>query len=211
MKIDFVSDIACPWCAIGLQSLLQAIGRFEGRLPVELRFQPFELNPQVGPEGEDLVAHLADKYGISAEQVAQNHTAIAQRFEALGLPFRTDGERRIHNTFDAHRLLHWAELQGRALPLKQALFRAYFGEARNPADAATLVELAMEAGLDARAAAEVLASGAYADEVRERERWYLERGISSVPSIIIDDQHLIQGGQPPDVFERALRQIGGRA
>jgi predicted DsbA family dithiol-disulfide isomerase len=205
MKIDVVSDVVCPWCAIGLASLQVALSRLGEGVPIELNFQPFELNPQMGPEGEDIVEHLSRKYGISAEQVAQNRQAIQARGEALGFHF---GERgRTYNTFDAHRLLHWAGLAGRQLALKTALLKAYHGEAEDVSSHAVLARLAEQAGLDGARAREILASEAYAAEVREREQFYQAQGISSVPAVILNDRYLISGGQPPEVFEQALRQV----
>ncbi|AKJ31790.1 DsbA family oxidoreductase [Caldimonas brevitalea] len=207
MKIDFVSDVSCPWCIIGLQSLEQALQRLGGEVQAELHFQPFELNPGMPPEGQDIDEHLAQKYGATPEQSAGNREAIRARGEAVGFNFRMDKRSRIYNTFDAHRLLHWAELEGRQRELKHALFRAYFTEGQNPGDHTLLAGLAEEVGLDRARAEAILASDTYAEEVRERERYYLERGIHSVPAVIVNDRHLIQGGQPPEVFERALRQI----
>jgi predicted DsbA family dithiol-disulfide isomerase len=207
MKIDFVSDIACPWCAVGLNALEQAIARIGPALPVELHFQPFELNPQMPPEGEDAAGHLMRKYRISAEQLAQNRKAIVERGAAVGFTF--GARSRIWNTFDAHRLLHWAGLQGgdHQRRLKHALLAAYHTNGENPGARDVLLRAATEAGLDPAQAAEVIDSGRYAEEVRGREQFYQQLGIHSVPSVIIDDRHLIQGGQPPEVFEQALRQI----
>lgn len=207
MKIDFVSDVSCPWCAIGLRSLETALERLSPELTPTLTFQPFELNPNMGAEGQDIGEHLHEKYGLSSEQLAQNSEAIRARGAALGFTFSMGARRRIYNTFDAHRLLHWAELEGRQLPLKHALFTAYFTDGRDPSDHDTLVEVAAAVGLDATRAREVLASGAYADEVRQEERHWQQLGIHAVPAVIIDNRHLIQGGQPPEVFEQALRQI----
>jgi predicted DsbA family dithiol-disulfide isomerase len=205
MKIEFVSDVVCPWCAIGLHALETALQRTG--LQADLQLQPFELNPQLPPEGEDLVEHLGRKYGVTPAQTRQTHEAIRQRGAAVGFSFDTDKRKRIVNTFDAHRLLHWAGLEGRALPLKHALLAAYFTHGENVADHDVLARLAGEAGLDSARAREVLASDAYAGEVRERERFWQQLGIHSVPSVIVDGKHLIQGGQPAEVFEQALRQI----
>lgn len=207
MKIDFVSDVSCPWCAIGLKSLETALERIGPELPVELHFQPFELNPQMGREGQDIAEHLSQKYGLNAEQLARNSEAIRERGASVGFTFTMGARRRIYNTFDAHRLLHWAGLEGRQLALKHALFKAYFTDGQDPSDHEVLVRLAAEAGLDAARARAVLTGGEYADEVREEERFYQQQGISAVPAVIIDDRHLIQGGQPAEVFEQALRQI----
>ena len=205
MKIDFVSDVACPWCAVGLNSLERAIERLGGGIDVELHFQPFELNPQMAREGEDAAEHLTRKYGLTPQQLERNRAAIRQRGAEVGFEF---GDRsRIWNTFDAHRLLHWAGLEGRQRELKHALLRAYHGRGENPGAPDVLLKLAREVGLDEAQARDVIESGRYADEVRAEERHWQELGIHSVPSVIVDDRHLIQGGQPPDVFERVLRQL----
>jgi predicted DsbA family dithiol-disulfide isomerase len=210
MKIDFVSDVSCPWCAIGLHALEEALGRLGPEVQASLHFQPFELNPGMPPEGEDIAEHLARKYGASPAQTERNREAIRQRGEAVGFTFNMAQRSRIYNTFDAHRLLHWAGLEGRQAQLKHALFKAYFTEGRNPSDREVLAQLAGEAGLDVARAREILASDTYAPEVREQERWYQEQGIHSVPAVIVNDRHLIQGGQPAEVFEQALRQIAAQ-
>ena len=205
MKIDFVSDTVCPWCALGLRSLEIALERLGDEVRAELRFQPFELNPHMPPEGQDIVEHLSQKYGITPQQVQASQQHIRERAAALGLNFDMRG--RAINSFDAHRLMHWAGLQGRQVDLQRRLFDAYFGRGENLADQDVLTRLATEAGLDADEALRVLHCRAHAEEVRERERFYAGRGIHSVPSIIIDDKHLLQGGHSPEVFEQALRQI----
>ena len=205
MKIDFVSDVACPWCAVGLNALERALERIGDDIDIELHFQPFELNPTLAAEGEDTVAYLSRKYGISAAQIAVNQAAIRERGAAVGFTFGSRA--RVWNTFDAHRLLCWAEAAGHQRELKHALLKAYHSDGRNPGAHDVLLDLAAEVGLDVEAAREVLASDAYADEVRERERFWQRAGISSVPSVIVNERHLIQGGQPPEVFEQALRKI----
>jgi predicted DsbA family dithiol-disulfide isomerase len=207
MKIDFISDVACPWCAVGLNSLERALEKIGDDIPVELQFQPFELNPTMAPEGADAAEYLRNKYGMSAEQLQRNRDNIRARGAEVGFDF---GDRaRVWNTFHAHRLLHWAGQQGadKQRALKHALLKAYHGEGRNPGAADVLVELAGTVGLDAAAAKQVLDSGAYADEVRAAEIHWQRAGINSVPAVVIDGKHLIQGGQPAEVFERALRQI----
>ena len=210
LKIDFVSDVSCPWCVIGLKSLETALERVKDVATAELHFQPFELNPNMAPEGEDIGEHLARKYGATPEQGAQTREMIRARGAEVGFRFEMDKRGRIYNTFDAHRLLHWAELEGRQHALKMALFSAYFTDGDSPAAHGVLLRAAGEAGLDVARAEQVLSSGAYADEVREREQFYQQQGISAVPAIIINDRHLISGGQPPEVFERALRQIAAQ-
>ena len=209
IKIDFVSDIACPWCAVGLKSLEAAIARVGDELKVELHFQPFELNPQMPAEGEDAVEHLTRKYGITAEQAARNGDAIRARGAELDFDFRMDRRTQVYNTFDAHRLLHWAGSQGegRQLALKHALLRAYFTDGENVSSAEVLARLAMEAGLDGDRARAILASDEYAQAVRAQQSFYANQGITAVPSVIFNDRHLVQGGQPVELFEQALRQL----
>ncbi|SFS17426.1 Predicted dithiol-disulfide isomerase, DsbA family [Dyella sp. OK004] len=207
LKIDFVSDVVCPWCAVGLNSLEQALRQLDGNVAVEMHFQPFELNPKMAPEGESVAEHLAHKYGSTPEQMAQNREAIRQRGEAVGFTFNMDKRDRIYNTFDAHRLLHWAELQGKQAALKHALLGAYFTDGKNVSDHQVLADVSEQVGLDRHEALAVLAEGRFADEVREQERFFQAQGISAVPSVIINDRYLIQGGQPPEVFEQTLRKI----
>ena len=207
MKIDFVSDVACPWCAVGLNSLERALEKIGSSIPIELHFQPFELNPTMPPEGADTVDYLSKKYGITPEQIKHNQANIRERGAAVGFTF---GQRtHVWNTFDAHRLLAWAGDQGAAQQraLKHALLEAYHGDGRNPGAHDVLLELAAQAGLDVVRAAAILASDEYTAEVREREKFWQSAGINSVPAVVIDGKHLISGGQPPEVFEQALRQI----
>ncbi|MEP6739973.1 MAG: DsbA family oxidoreductase [Caldimonas sp.] len=207
MKIDFVSDVACPWCAVGLYSLEEALGRIGPSIPVEMHFEPFELNPQMPPEGEDATEHLSRKYGAPPEQLAKSRAHLRERGAEVGFTF---GDRpRVWNTFDAHRLLHWAglesaEAQGK---LKHALLAAYHTNAENPGAHDVLLRLAGEVGLDVDRARAILDSDEYSAEVREREQHWQRLGIHSVPAVVINDRHLISGGQPPEVFEQALRRI----
>ena len=207
IKIDFVSDVVCPWCAIGLKSLEQALQQLGDEVAVELHFQPFELNPQMAPEGEDVAEHLAHKYGSTPEQMKQNQEAIRQRGAALGFTFNMDKRNRIVNTFDAHRLLHWAALQQRQPELKQALLAAYFTDGRNVSSHDVLVDVAQQVGLDPLEARRVLDENRYAQDVRAQEQFYQSQGIRAVPSVIVNDRYLIQGGQPAEVFEQTLRKV----
>ena len=209
LKIDFVSDVSCPWCVFGLKSLEAALTKLKGEVAVDLHFQPFELNPQMGDEGQDLTEHIAQKYGSSPTDIERNRENIKARGAELGFEFDFQKRGRIYNTFDAHRLLHWAQNEGKQEALKNALFCAYFTEGRNPSAHAVLLDVAQKVGLDANRAADILASDEFSAEVREREKFYADRGIQAVPSVIINDQHLIQGGQPSEVFERALRKLSG--
>jgi predicted DsbA family dithiol-disulfide isomerase len=209
VKINFVSDVSCPWCAIGLASLERALDRLRGDVAAELHFEPFELNPGMSAGGQDITEHLTQKYGTTAQQQRAAREAIRERGAAVGFDFRKEGRERVYNTFNAHRLLHWAGLEGadRQRALKKALLKAYFSEGRSLEAAEVLIDVAAQAGLDPARAREILASGEFAEEVRERERFFLDRGIQAVPAVIVNDRHLIQGGQPPEVFEQALRRI----
>ena len=208
LKIDFVSDVACPWCAVGLASLERALESVAGEVQPELHFQPFELNPQMGHEGQDVSEHLTQKYGSTPQQQAAARETIRQRGASVGFEFRKEGRGRVYNTFDAHRLLHWAGLQSpeKQHALKKALLKAYHGEARNMTEASVLADAAAEAGLDRDEAARVVGSKQYTNEVREAENTWLQSGIHAVPSMILNDKWLIQGGQTPEVLEQAIRQ-----
>lgn len=208
VRIDFVSDIACPWCAIGLASLQQALASTGTAPQVDLHFQPFELNPGMAPEGEDVGEHLARKYGSTAEQQAQIRDTIRQRGAAVGFDFKPEGRGRVVNTFNAHRLLHWAGLQSAQaqLALKQALMQAYQGRGERVDHDDVLLAAVRAAGLDEAAARDVLQGDAYAAEVRADEQRWQQAGIQSVPAIVINGRHLISGGQPPEVLEQALRR-----
>ena len=214
LKIDFVSDVSCPWCVIGLKALDEALARVSDNITADLHFQPFELNPKMAPEGQEITEHITEKYGITPAQANANRENIRVRGAELGFKFSMaeepgGGRHRIYNTFDAHRLLHWAELVSPAMQkaLKEALFKAYFTDGQSPGSHEVLARVAGEVGLDVTKACEILASNVYADEVREREQFYLSQGVHSVPAVIINDRHLISGGQPVEVFEQALRQI----
>ncbi len=208
LRIDFVSDVVCPWCAIGLASLEQALRQLAGEVAADLHFQPFELDPTMPAEGADVAETLKRKYGMSDAQLVENQARIRDRGAELGFTFDFSARSRTWNTFDAHRLLHWAGVESpmHQLPLKRALLVANFSEGRDVSDHAVLAELAAGVGLDDARARDVLASGMFADEVRAAERFFQEAGIRSVPAVIIERRLLVSGGQPPEVFVQALRQ-----
>ena len=207
MKIDFVSDVSCPWCAIGLYGLEQALERTRELVDAEITFQPFELNPHMPPEGQNTVEHVMQKYGSTPDQIADTRERIRERAADVGFTIRYSDDSRIYNTFDAHRLLHWAKLEGRQLPLEHALFAAHFTEGRNVSDPEVLADVAARAGLDRAAAREVLSSGRYGPEVRAAEQLWRENDIHAVPAVIINGRYLISGGQPAEAFEQAIRKI----
>jgi len=211
MKIDFVSDVSCPWCIIGLRGLEEALEHASDFVDATITFQPFELNPDMPPRGQNIVEHVAQKYGSSPEQSAANREMIRARAAQVGFTVATSDQSRIYNTFDAHRLLYWAELEGCQAALKHALFAAYFTEGRDPSDHDVLIAAAKKAGLDGASAREVLSSGRYAEDVRRAEQLWRSRGINAVPAVVIDGRYLISGGQPAEAFERALRSISAEA
>lgn len=207
MKIDFVSDVSCPWCAIGLFGLERALERTRDLVSAEITFQPFELNPRMPPEGQNTLEHVMQKYGSTPDEIAANRERIRERAAEVGFTMRYSDDSRIYNTFDAHRLLQWAKLEGRQRELEHALFTAHFTEGLNVSDHEVLADLAERAGLDRAAAREVLGSGRYGAEVRRAEEFWRENDISAVPAVIINDRYLISGGQPAEAFEQAIRKI----
>jgi predicted DsbA family dithiol-disulfide isomerase len=214
LRIDFVSDVACPWCAVGLGGLEQALARLAPDITATIHLQPFELNPHMGPGGQDLGEHLTQKYGTNAEQQAEIRQTISARGEEVGFAFHPNGRGRVYNTLSCHRLLYWAESldddeqsHAYALALKKALLHAYQGRAENMDDPRVLLACVAEVGFDVEDASAVLHSQAFTQEVRDRQAFFAQAGIQSVPAIIINRRHLISGGQPAHVFEQALRQI----
>lgn len=214
IKIDYVSDIACPWCAVGLGGLEIAIKNLGETIPVEIHFQPFELNPQMPPGGQEVFEHLTQKYGKTVAQVRATQEDIKARAAAVGYPFHPEGRKHVYNTFDAHRLLYWAGLEhGSAAQhrLKRELLVTYFTLAVNLDDQSNLIAAVERAGLDTARADQILKSEEFKNEVRAQQNKYTSLGIHSVPAIIINDQHLLQGAQPPEAFEQALRQIAAES
>jgi predicted DsbA family dithiol-disulfide isomerase len=207
VKIDFVSDVVCPWCALGATALEQAIENLAGEVVVELTFKPFELNPDMPAEGEHAVQHMMRKYGRTADQVASRNEMVVARGVEVGFHFDLEKRSHFYNTFDAHRLLFWANAEGLQIALKKALLKAYFSDGQNLADQETLVRLADEVGLDSNRAREVLTKGEFASEVRELERFYQQRGINSVPAMVLNDRQLVTGSQSVEHYEEVIRQM----
>lgn len=211
LKIDFVSDVSCPWCVIGLGGLERALENLDGVVDADIHFQPFELNPDMGPEGQDIGEHIAQKYGSTPEQSAANREMIRNRAADVGFTMTMAPGSRIYNTFDAHRLLHWADAEGGQKALKMALFEAYFTRGEDVSNHDVLIGAVERAGLDPVRAAAILAGDEFADDVRKDENLWRSRGINSVPAVIVNDKYLISGGQPAEHFEQALRQIAENA
>jgi predicted DsbA family dithiol-disulfide isomerase len=174
---------------------------------VELTFKPFELNPDMPAEGEHAVQHMMRKYGRTADQVASRNEMVVARGLEVGFNFDLEKRSHFYNTFDAHRLLFWANAEGLQIALKKALLKAYFSDGQNLADQETLVRLADEVGLDSNRAREVLTKGEFASEVRELERFYQQRGINSVPAMVLNDRQLVTGSQSVEHYEEVIRQM----
>ncbi len=210
IKIDFVSDVACPWCAVGLGNLRKAIARIQDRAGFEIHFRAFELNPQMPRGGEEVIEHLTKKYGMSVEQVKDNQLRIREKAIEAGFEFHPEGRKWVYNTFDAHRLLFWVAreigLEAQFL-LKTELLKTYFCLAVNLDDQAVLLDAVTCAGLDHARAKQILETDEFAHDVREEEQRYQRLGIHSVPSMIINDQYLLQGAHPPEVFVDAFEKL----
>ncbi|WP_028108859.1 DsbA family oxidoreductase [Ferrimonas futtsuensis] len=209
LRIDIVSDVTCPWCIIGYKALETALTELEGELDAEIHWQPFEINPHLGPEGQSRTENLKNKYGFTDAQVGQNQLVLDKRANRLGFEMHLDRQPTTYNTFDAHRLLHWAELKGKQSALQQHLFHLYFTNGGNPSDHDALIQCAEAAGLAVTEAREVLESDQYGDEVRKDQMKYVRLGITSVPAFIINDEYIISGGQPVETFINDLREIAG--
>jgi predicted DsbA family dithiol-disulfide isomerase len=211
IEIDFVSDVVCPWCVIGLRELEMALAHLTDVIEPSIHLQPFELNPTMPREGQNMAEHLRQKFGRAMDQSSGVRDVLRTRAADLGFTMAMDENSRVYNSFDAHRLLHWAGLQGRQVALKHALFEAYFTENRNIADPDILVAKAESVGLDGAKAREVLETGLYRDEVLEAEQRWQRSGINSVPSVVVNRKYLISGGQPAVVFEESLRKIAAES
>ena len=214
LHIDFVSDVVCPWCVVGLGGLETALAKLKAEgIEAEITFRPFELNPDMAPEGENIVEHIGRKYGSTPEQSAANRAMITERAaEAMpGFEMRMGADSRIWNTFDAHRLLHWAGEAGadKQAALKKALFEAHFTQGRNLTDAGVLAAAAESVGLNRAEAGEVLASDRYVQAVRDEQALWRSRGINAVPAVVVEGKYLISGGQPAAVFVEALWGLAG--
>ncbi|TGN40194.1 DsbA family oxidoreductase [Marinobacter confluentis] len=207
LQIDIVSDIACPWCAIGYARLEKAMAALNDEMDFAIEWHSFELNPDPAADAEPILPALARKYGRSEDEVRDNQSQMMVVAKELGLNFEKLQERYTRNTFDAHRLVKWAGEQGKQTDMKMACFEAYFGRAENISDSDVLVACAESAGLDGNEARAVLSSDRYADAVREDEAKYQQAGVSAVPAYIINQTYLISGAQEPETLTQAFREI----
>ena len=210
IKLDYVSDVACPWCAVGLGNLNQAMAELSDKVNFEVHFRPFELNPSMPVGGQDAIEHLTEKYGLTADQVKANQANIRAKALDAGFAFHPEGRKRVYNTFDCHRLLYWAakeyNLQKQAA-LKKELLNTYFCLAVNLDDQENLLDAVTRAGLDKDRAHKILIGNEFTKEVKEEETFYTKAGISSVPSIILNEKYLLQGAQPPESFINAFERL----
>ena len=209
LRIDIVSDVVCPWCIVGYRQLKQALDATG--TPYDLHWHPFELNPGMGPEGQNLTEHIMEKYGSSRADSEANRARLTALGDSLDFRFAFSDDSRMHNTFNAHQLIHWAATQGRGHDLKQALFAAHFTDGRNLSDPEVLVAVAAETGLDEAEARAVLDDQRYAQAVRTEERFWQQQGITGVPAMIFDRRHLVTGAQGTETYARIVAQLTGQA
>lgn len=207
LRIDLVSDVVCPWCIVGYRQLERALEDLQGEIESELHWHPFELNPRMPREGQNLRDHILEKYGSSAEDSETVRTHLTELGDELDFNFRFTADQKIYNTFDAHRLIAWADPRGRAHQLKMALFESYFSKGEDVSDHLVLKNLAAQVGLDPKDADQVLRSDAFATEVRAEEAAWQTRGISGVPAFILEGKYLITGAQGEQALTAALRQV----
>ncbi len=211
LQVDIVSDVVCPWCIIGYKQFMKALSVLPGQFDVTLHWHPFELNPRMPQEGQDLREHLAQKYGTTAEQSRVVRSRMSSLGDSLGFTFDYFEGMRMVNTFRAHQLLHWAATQGRQTELKLALFEAFFSRREDVNDPALLSAVAQRVGLDAAEAQAVLADQRYAAAVREEQQYWLEQDVYAVPTFRLQQQYLVPGAQEADAFVRLLEKIQSRA
>jgi predicted DsbA family dithiol-disulfide isomerase len=205
LEIDIVSDVVCPWCIVGYRQLAEALEA--SGTPHEIRWHPFELNPAMLPEGQDMEEHLVEKYGLTKAQSDENVARLSDAGSSVGFEFRFGDTMRMHNTFNVHQLLHWADQQGKKHELKQALFTAHFQEHKNLSDIAVLADIAAGIGLERETALAVLEDQRFAEAVREAEQFWQGQGINSVPAVIFNQRHLVSGAQGVENFTSILKQL----
>jgi predicted DsbA family dithiol-disulfide isomerase len=210
IKIDFVSDVACPWCAVGYGNLESAIHSMQDQADFSVHFRAFQLNPQMPLGGQDAMEHLTQKYGLTLEQVQANQAQIRSRALEAGFKFHPEGRKRVYNTFNTHRLLFWAALEynlAKQAALKKELLNTYFCLAVSLDDPQNVLDAVSRAGLDEKRAQQILNSDEFSAEVKTEETFYKNMGIHSVPSLIVNDQYLLQGAQGPESLKSAFLQL----
>lgn len=207
LRIDIVSDVVCPWCIIGYRQLQRALEQMAGSFEVEIHWQPFELNPEMPDEGQEIREHLAQKYGSTAEQSRGVRSRLTELGESLGFKFDYYDGMRMYNTFQAHQLLYWAAQKHLQTELKMALFEAFFSHRQNISDPAVLVQIAGSVGLDAAEAQRVLASACYAEELRAEQARWLDRDVHAVPMFFFNHGFPVPGAQDASTFVKVLTRL----
>ncbi|MGE6794255.1 DsbA family oxidoreductase [Psychrobacter okhotskensis] len=205
LRIDIISDVVCPWCVIGYRQLAEALK--QTNTEHEIYWHPFELNPNMPSAGQNMREHIMEKYGSSKEESNASRTRLTEAGHEVGFEFNFNDDTRMHNTFNLHQLLHWANQQARMHDLKQALLAAHFTHGRNISDNAVLADIAAETGLDRNEALAVLEDQRFAKEVREAEQHWQQQGIQSVPAVIFNERHLVSGAQGVENFTNILQQL----
>lgn len=210
LQIDIVSDVVCPWCAIGYGNLQQALSKLSESIDTKIEWHPFQLNPYMGKEGQDINEHISEKYGLSDQQMQDNKQNIRDMGKLAGFEISFDKRGRIYNTFDSHVLLHFAQEKGKQTELKLALFKAYFTDGKDVSDHAVLLEAVEAVGLDKTEAQTALSNDQYRQAVQDEETKFKSMGISSVPAFIVNNKYLISGGQPVENFVQSLTEIASK-
>lgn len=205
VKLDILSDPICPWCYIGKANLDRAIAQ-SGDVPFDIEWHPFQLNPEMPREGADRMTYFAARFG-DAQTIAAMQDRVAKVAASAGLTMNFDIMHRVPNTLDAHRLIHWALLEGHQSAVVDALFRANFVEGRDIGDREVLADIADSAGLDAALVTRLLATDADLDDIRARDAHSRKMGVNAVPTFIVAQSHAVPGAQSTEMWERVIRDI----
>ena len=208
IRLDIFSDPVCPWCYIGKANLDRALEAHPDH-PFQIEWHPFQLNPDMPREGVDKRTYLAGKFGEA--QLTQVHLRLKEMSRAAGAEIDPDTPKRIPNTLDAHRLIHWAGLEGRQNAAVAGLFRAYWREGRDIGNTGVLADIAASAGMDRALVARLLDSDADADDIRARDEDARRKGVNSVPTFLIAQQYVVSGAQPPEVWGNVIRELVEKA
>ncbi len=208
IRLDIFSDPVCPWCYIGKSNLDRALEAHPDH-PFQIELHPFQLNPDMPREGVDKRTYLAGKFGEA--QLTQVHLRLKEMSRAAGAEIDPDTPKRIPNTLDAHRLIHWAGLEGRQNAAVAGLFRAYWREGRDIGNPGVLADIAASAGMDRALVARLLDSDADADDIRARDEDARRKGVNSVPTFLIAQQYVVSGAQPPEVWGNVIRELVEKA
>jgi len=209
IKVDIVSDVVCPWCIVGLKQLQKAVD--STGIKIEVHWHPFELNPQMPESGQNLQEHICEKYGSTKEQSRENRQKLASIGEELGFEFRFHDESRMVNTFKAHQLLHWANLQGQENAMKMALFSTHFSDQQDINNTDVLLSVVESLGLDKEEAKTILDDARFGDDVRSAQQTWTGRGITGVPAMVFKEKYLVTGAQGIENYKQILTQVAAEA